>query len=248
MSWRIETANPFVLMQELPDGWAQTCFLRAPRDLPAPCLLSILDDLHRVLRDDGTLWLALPSRGADRQLLELVEVLGWQRPANSRAYASALGVTLFTKQPEFHFEPRLPISGAPSRAEHPCPARDHAACRLTARRAPRRAWCVPARGDIPARAIEWCILASTSSRACGICGTAWKRLPAGNGREGRWWPACPHIKDRGRCLVLEPFCGHGAAGEVAVRLERNYLGVEHDPKVAERARRRLRSTRPEAQR
>ncbi|HTC71645.1 MAG TPA: hypothetical protein VK655_02065 [Solirubrobacteraceae bacterium] len=251
MSWRIEAANPFALMRELPDVWAQTCFLRAPRDLPASHLLAILDDIHRVVRDDGTLWLALPCRGADRHVLGLVEALGWRRPASSRAYASALGggtVTLFAKRPEFHFEPRLSLIGGARRAEYPCSARGQGRDRLAALRAPRRAWCVPARGDVPARAIEWCILASSSPRACGICGTAWKRLPAGHGRRDRWRPACPHINDRGRCLVLEPFCGLGPVGEIAVRLQRNYLGIEHDPRVAERARRRLCRARPGAQR
>jgi DNA modification methylase len=39
--------------------------------------------------------------------------------------------------------------------------------------------------------------------------------------------------------VLEPFCGLGGVGEVAVRLGRNYLGVEHNEEIAARARARL---------
>lgn len=245
MSWRIENANPFALMHELPDAWAQTSFVRAPRDMPAPCLLAMLDDLRRVVRGDGTLWLALPSRGASRQLLELIEMLGWHRQASSRAYTATLGVTLLTKQPGFHLEPRLPLIARASRPAHPCSTLEER--RAAARGVPRRAWCVPARGVLPARAIEWCILASTSPVACGICGTAWKRLPAGHGPD-RWRPVCPHVNDRGRCLVLEPFCGLARAGEIAVRLDRSYLGIEPDQHLAERARSRLCNANTEAQR
>jgi hypothetical protein len=89
MSWRIENTNPFALLSELPDGWAQTCFLRPPRDLPTPCLLAMLDLVRRVLRDDGALWLSLPGRGSQPQVLQLVENAGWLRhargPNGSRA-------------------------------------------------------------------------------------------------------------------------------------------------------------------
>jgi len=235
MSSRIEHANPFALVQELPDGWAQTCFVRAPRDLPAPCLLAILDDLHRVVRDDGTLWLALPGRGPSKQLVELIRVLGW-RVADGARWWGAL--TLLTKQPEFYLDPRprpsLSIGGdRPTR----CPAPHRGGAREARRR--RRAWCAPANGVIEDEVAQSCILAGTSPYACGVCGAAWKRRQAAKGAPVRWTPACRHTNDRGRCLVLEPFCGVASIGVAAVGLGRGYLGIERDGELAARADRRL---------
>ena len=122
MSWRIETANPFALLSELPDDWAQTCFLRPPRDLPTPCLIAILDRVRRVLRDDGTLWLSLPGRGSQPQALQLVEDAGWLRQdrALHRSRLSLIvghsTVALFTKQQEFHFNARLALARPGSEA------------------------------------------------------------------------------------------------------------------------------------
>lgn len=225
MSWRIEHANPFALVQELPDGWAQTCFVRAPRDLPAPCLLAILDDLHRVVRDDGTLWLALPGRSASKQLRDLIEVLGWH-VADGTSWSRP--PTLLTKQPEFYLNPR------------PRPFRSIASDRHTrCRGRARRAWCVPANEAIDDDLVQWCILAGTSPYACGVCGAAWKRRPTTKGTPVRWAPACRHTNDRGRCLVLEPFCGVASIGIASVRLGRSYLGIEPDAELAAHADRRL---------
>lgn len=249
MSWRIETANPFALMRELPAAWAQTCFLRPPRDLPAPCLSAMLDEVHRVLRADGTLWIAFPGRGSPPQLLRLIEDGGWLRPAASemshryRRIGDGV-VTLFTKRAEFHFNPRAPLLTVGCRSQtEVCPPRAGSHGWISAtRHLARRAWCVPARGqaDTLTRSIlEWCLLAGTSTRACGVCGVPWKRVPAAGEQSGRWRPGCSHTNGRGRCLVLEPFCGLGGVGEVAIRLGRNYLGVEHNREVAARARARL---------
>jgi hypothetical protein len=225
MSWRIEHANPFALVQELPDGWAQTCFVRAPRDLPAPCLLAILDDLHRVVRDDGTLWLALPGRRPSKQLVALIEVLGW-RVADGERWRGPL--TLLTKQAAFYLNPRpRPFRSLAGDRQTRCPGR------------PRRAWCVPASAAIEDDLVQWCILAGSAPYACGVCGAAWKRRQAAKGSPVRWVPACRHTNDRGRCLVLEPFCGMASIGIAAVRLGRGYLGIEPDAELAARADRRL---------
>lgn len=249
MSWRIETADPFALMRELPGAWAQTCFLRPPRDLPAPCLLAMLDEVHRVLREDGTLWIAFPGRGSVPPLVRLIEGAGWLRPAAFELPHRYRGirdgvVTLFSKRVNFHFNQRAPLlaAGCPRQTEV-CPAGTGSRARaLESRRLARRGWCVPDRGraDTLTRSVlEWCLLAGTSPRACGVCGAPWKRLRAAGEHSRRWRPGCSHSNGRGRCLVLEPFCGLGGVGEAAIRLARNYLGVEHNEEIAARARARI---------
>jgi DNA modification methylase len=54
-----------------------------------------------------------------------------------------------------------------------------------------------------------------------------------------WQPGCEHTDGSGRCLVLDPFCGSGTTGAVAVRHGRDFLGVELNPEYARLARQRL---------
>jgi hypothetical protein len=252
MSWRIETANPLALVRELPDGSAQTCFIRPPRDLPTPCLLAILDEVHRVLRDDGTLWVALPGRGNAPGVIRSIQETGWLR-ANAKTMLSNpprgehRAVALFSKQQAFHFNPRQPLRPSVT-GNHDQVCSNSRPPRRGVSWVARRAWCVPAHAGhaLPPRLIEWCILAGTSPQACGICGTPWKRLPSVPGRTERWRQACSHTNGRGSCLVLDPFCGGGAAvGVAAVHLGRSYLGVEQNAEVATHARRRLNSAESE---
>jgi hypothetical protein len=250
MSWRIETAGPLALMRELPDAWAQTCFLRPPRDLALPHLVAILDEAKRVLRDDGTVWVTLPGRGHP-PAARAIEGAGWLRPRPGAAYLAGFrGPELFVKQPQFYFHPRPALATSRPGHRDVFPAGRLASCSSSRGCRPaRRAWCVPARtdGGLSPSVIEWCILAGSSARACGICGAPCKRLPAA-GSEGSWcWRAgCSHTHDRGRCLVLDPFCGPSpVVGVAAVRLGRSYLGADRHPQRAMRARRRLRETLPE---
>jgi hypothetical protein len=255
MSWRIEIANPLALVRELPDGWAQTCFIRPPRDLPTPCLLAILEDVHRVVRDDGTLWVALPGRGNAPGVIRSIQETGWLRAnakttLSNQARGEHRAVALFSKQQAFHFNPRQPLRPAVT-GNHDQLCSNSRPPRRNISGAARRAWCVPTHAGhtLPPRLIEWCILASTSPHACGICGTPWKRLPSVPGRTERWRHACSHTNGRGSCLVLDPFCGAGAAVIVAaVHLGRSYLGVEQNAEVATRAQRRLNRAEREAKR
>lgn len=256
MSWRIENADPLDLLSELPGGWAQTCFLRPPRDLPAPCLLAILGRVRRVLRDDGTLWLSLPGRGSPRQEIQLLEHAGWlrhDRTAPGRRDSLILGhsaLTLLTKQQDFHFNLRLaPPGAAPRRAEDVCPSQRRRA--ISARRLERRAWCVPTGGgeSLSAQLLDWCLRSSTSPLACGACGTPWRRLPGASDHGGRWRPGCSHSNGRGRCLILDPFCrGFADVGLAALQAGRSYLGVAHDRDIALRVRTRLEAIEREARR
>lgn len=248
MSWRIETANPFALLSDLPDRWAQTCFLRPPRDLPTPCLIAILDGVRRVLRDDGTLWLSFPRRGSQPQALQLLADAGWHRQnrvLRCSGFSLIVGnstVELFTKQQRFHFNARLPLQ----RAAGGCASLTRRG--VSARRLQRRTWCVPAPGGEAhsAQVIDWCIRASTSPSACEVCGTPWRKLGAGD-HAGRWQPACPHSNDRGRCLVLDPFCrGFADVGLASVRAGRSYLGTTAEDGTALRARWLLQAIEPEA--
>jgi hypothetical protein len=249
MSWRVETADPFALLSELPDGGAQTCFLRPPRELPTPCLIAILDRVRRVLRDDGTLWLSLPGRGSQPHALQLLESAGWHRQdgvVRGSGFSLIVGnstVALFTKQQKFHFNARLPLQrgGRSSQQRRG----------LSARRLQRRAWCVPAPGREAhlALVIDWCIRASTSPAACGVCGTPWRKLPGAGDHAGRWRPACSHSNGRGRCLVLDPFCrGFADVGLASVRSGRSYLGSTDNSGAALRARWLLQGIEPEARR
>jgi hypothetical protein len=243
MSWRIENTNPFALLSELPDGWAQTCFLRPPRDLPTPCLLAMLDLVRRVLRDDGALWLSLPGRGSQPQVLQLVENAGWLRhargPNGSRAslILRRSPVMLFSTQSAFHFTARLLMpDAAPPSPEDVCPARRSR--QVSARRLRRRAWCVPAASGevISPRFIDWCVRSSTPPRACGVCGAPWRYSPGSMDRGGQWRSGCSHSNGRGRSLVLDPYCSaFSDVGLAAVRAGRSYLGVAPDPDTVLRA-------------
>ena len=142
MSWRIEEADALVLLRELPDGWAQTCVARPPRAGDPERTLAILDEVRRVLRDDGTLWVLL-----QREQLPLAAELreeGWtQQPApewaeraTRDAHGAAARLFLFTKQHRYFFD------------AHTLAARDRsssALCVSMSRQARRVQTCIPAR-------------------------------------------------------------------------------------------------------
>ncbi len=247
MSWRIEYANPFALLAELPNELVQTCFLRAPSDLPDACLLMLLGELHRVLRNDGTLWITFPRLAAPTERLRVVERAGWlfpteYRQAESNPYRCLTrrggSVRLCAKQLAFHYNPQRPLARTGYRfSTQLCAGR---LCSGTCRPA-RRPWCIPV-GETEAltpQVIEWCIRSSTSPRACEVCGAAWKRWPGATTPERGWQPGCRHGKGLSRCLVLDPFCGLGQVGALAVRHGRSFLGVESDFDTARQAAARL---------
>ncbi len=106
MSFRIEQTDPLTLLSELPDQWAQTCVTSPRRDAPIPYLLAVLDEVHRVLRADGTLWLRTHQ---GRQLPTTPDRLRsrtprWVQPRTASTIPR--GVLLLTKQPDFLFTHR----------------------------------------------------------------------------------------------------------------------------------------------
>jgi hypothetical protein len=107
----------------------------------------------------------------------------------------------------------------------------------------------PGREAQSAQVIDWCVRASTSPRACGVCSTPWRKLPGTGEHAGRWRPACSHSNDRGRCLVLDFFWrGFADVGLASVRAGRSYLGSTDDTGTALRARWVLQDIEPEARR
>jgi hypothetical protein len=249
MSWRIEQADPLALLRELPDRWAQTCITSPPRELPIPYVIAVLDEVRRVLRDDGTLWLALTRRGdtASRFEAALAET-AWeqQAPAASASYRPAGGqLVLLAKQPGFLYEPSRALAASRATQSPVCPRHPIAQapgerCRLC--RQARRAWCVPppgAAGLLSREAVEWCIVASTVPRACCACGTPWRRAQSEAFPDRPWRTMCRHTAGRGRCLVIDPFCSTGETGIAAVRRGRDFLGIETSPANAATARKQL---------
>jgi DNA modification methylase len=54
-----------------------------------------------------------------------------------------------------------------------------------------------------------------------------------------WVPTCAHSDDPVPCTVLDPFCGSGTTGVVALRLGRRFIGIELNADYVEMARRRI---------
>jgi hypothetical protein len=59
-----------------------------------------------------------------------------------------------------------------------------------------------------------------------------------------WKRTCPHGPHTVPCTVIDPFCGSGTTGEVALRLRRRFIGVELNPAYVEMARRRIAGDAP----
>jgi hypothetical protein len=242
MSFRIEHTDPITLLRELPDGLAQTCVTAPRRDTPIPYLLAVLDEVHRVLRSDGTLWLSLTRGGNSHEFTLALKDTRWLRP---ETVTIPRELVLLSKQAEFSFHPPHPAPASYTAQSVLCPrypAAQRPGDRCQRCPIPRRGWCVPspgAAGIPPREVIEWCILASTVPCACGVCGSPLKQPP----RCGeRWRSTCSHRNGRGRCLVIDPFCATGDTGIVAVRRGRQYLGIDTNPANAAAARKRLAAT------
>lgn len=243
MSFRVEHTDPLTLLRELPSQWAQTCVTSPRRDEPVSYIVAVLDEVRRVLREDGTLWLALTRGGNSHELAQALKRTRWLRPEVARSTPHQM--MLLAKSERFLFAPRRSIGVTrspqePSCARYPVPQRPGRRCRRCA--LPRRAWCVPspgAAGVLPVEVIEWCVLASTEPHACGVCGAPWTRTVKETRSGKHWRPTCQHHNDRGRCLIIDPFSTTSSTGAVAVRRGRDFLGVELDPSSTNTTHHRL---------
>jgi DNA modification methylase len=54
-----------------------------------------------------------------------------------------------------------------------------------------------------------------------------------------WQPTCDHSDGSARCTVLDPFSGAGTTGVVALRHDRDFIGIELNPSYAQMARNRI---------
>lgn len=215
MTLRIESGEPVRVLAELPSGLAQAC-VTAPQRQPAELMLAVLDELHRVLRDDGTLWLLLDPR---ELTLSRIEQRGWWRQRLPswfgplrRARLGASRLILLSKSEEFFCGSPLPGLRATS---------GPAFSPRASRQRRRLEGCAEGRAA-RAELVRRCILAGTSSRACGCCGAARS--------QGTSSPRCRHGDSRGRCLVIDPFhLPSSPTPMLAARLGRSFFGIVGDP-------------------
>ncbi len=120
----------------------------------------------------------------------------------------------------------------------------------------------------PEKLVEPCILAGTGGQGvCGECGAPWERVlePTGhvNRRKiahvpgntstktdstgwapsarptGHWQPTCDHDTNPMPATVMDPFCGSGTTGVVALRHGRSFIGIELNSEYVELARERI---------
>ena len=54
-----------------------------------------------------------------------------------------------------------------------------------------------------------------------------------------WQPTCDHDSEPVPAVVLDPFCGSGTTGVVALRHGRSFIGIELNPEYIELARKRI---------
>jgi DNA modification methylase len=59
-----------------------------------------------------------------------------------------------------------------------------------------------------------------------------------------WKPSCAHSVRSVPCTVLDPFCGSGTTGMVALQLGRRFIGIDLNPDYIVMARRRIRDDGP----
>jgi hypothetical protein len=212
MSARIETtSSPAALLGELPTSWAQAIVTSPSRaDLDrAPAAL--FTQLHRVLRDDGTLWLLC----ADKHLPDALAERGWMPRRVDWATplrvdpAGRARLHLFVKQHRYHYNTHTAqLFLAPrTQAVFACATGRRRGC----------AWSPEHRREL----VRLCVIAATARIACGTCGAPYRRGASGERR-----PACSHHNPGGRCLVLDPFHHRARCTlDVARQTGRNFLGI-----------------------
>lgn len=84
------------------------------------------------------------------------------------------------------------------------------------------------------------ILATCPERVCTSCGRAWVRVrPRASTSKVSLRPDCVCTSTWRRGVVLDPFFGSGTVGVVAEALDRDWLGIELNPKFAELAEMRI---------
>jgi hypothetical protein len=208
---RVKTGAAARLLGEMPAGRVQAIVTSPTRRELDRAPETLLAQLHRVLRADGTLWLLTAEKHLPGVLAErgwLPREIGWATPLRVDP-AGRARLYLFVKQPAFFYNTRT--------AELFLAPRTLAALARNAGRWRGCVWSPEHRREL----VRLCVLAGTSRVACGVCCTPYTRTPQGVRR-----PGCAHDDAGGRCLVLDPLCHPGTgAHEVAARLGRAFLGI-----------------------
>ena len=82
---------------------------------------------------------------------------------------------------------------------------------------------------------------SVVGRHDGSTPNGWDGYPRLNARVTTlvWQPTCDHNSEPDPAVVLDPFCGSGTTGVVALRYGRSFIGIELNPDYIGLARRRI---------
>ncbi len=120
---------------------------------------------------------------------------------------------------------------------------------LVSHRNPRSVWTITTKpyseahfATFPPELPERCIRAGTAENNCGECGAPWAPVVE-KGVTGHR-PTCTCNADPVPATVLDIFSGAGTTGLVALRLNRNYIGIELKPEYAELSRKRIEGDAP----
>jgi hypothetical protein len=210
MSYRVEQTDPLTLLCELPSQWAQTCVTSPRRDEPVSYLLAVLDEVRRVLREDGTLWLLCSEKNLPAALAErgwMPRRVDWATPLRVDPGGRAR-LYLLVKQPCYYYNSQA--------AQLFLAPRTQTALACTTGRRRGCAWSPGRRREL----MRLCVVAGSSRAACGACGAPYTRTSRGRRA------TCAHHNPGGRCLVLDPFY-HPAIGthKIADRYGRAFLGI-----------------------
>lgn len=266
LSARIMVGDAVARLRELPDGSVRTCVTSPPywglRDYGndgqlglestpqefVQNLCQVFDEVRRVLADDGTVWVNLGDSYADKSLAGvpwrfafamqdrgwyLRQDIIWAKPnpmpesVTDRCTKSHEYVFLLTKNPRYYFDHeaikedsvtkdiRRPYGSQGANMLDKRGAQGEGKQRKNTNgtlRNKRSVWTVTTKGYKEA---HFAVYPPELITPCVLAGSA----PGDT--------------------VLDPFSGSGTTGEVALRNEREYIGIELNPDYAELSERRI---------
>ena len=76
----------------------------------------------------------------------------------------------------------------------------------------------------------------------GTCARHWRTSVHGvysRSETTGWQPTCDHDSEPAPSVVLDPFCGSGTTGVVALRHGRSFIGIELNPEYVQLAQKRI---------
>jgi site-specific DNA-methyltransferase (adenine-specific) len=220
-------------------------------------LVQIFRHYKRVLRDDGTLWLNVGDRYEDGELLMLPARLAlyfqtdgwrlrseivWAKPnpvpesVTDRPTQSHEKLFLFAKNKQYHYnadairEPAV-VADWPIAERETVDAYSERAGRFDGG-VHRPGIGFGANENGRNKRNVWVFRSEPCPNA--HCGTFPTKLVE----------PCVLAGSREGDLILDPFCGSGTTGIVALRRNRSFLGIELNPEYADMARERIRDDQP----